>query len=817
MENMTCLKKVFLIAALASLTLQGCSKDASVSSIESTSISVEPSPDECIEAKSSILGSSILKSLVESVFSTSKNPCKSSHTTFWDANDGSGYRSDEISHAYRNPGEYALEATVINSDGSIEKSVKHVVVDSCEAGESCKALQSPRIVSINEDASISLLDASSDEPASSSIRVIDSSGNEIPLNKESFSSNTPGDFTIIIENDGRTHSREISIVDISDISNDCNLSDLILSGPSSLKVNEEAFVSIHIPSCIKEKLSSIKWSVSNRSEKTFEESTIIKFDEEGKQSYSVELNIQSLEDSIHLSRDVLVDQEICSDCPTIADIQAENNISRTPSSEEDITTDEVIDDFIDTPITDDNKSCGSIAHGQEAIIGTILSSEIISCDSSGNKLVTSSTDEIKICNNGVFEESDTPASTIVFEGPCYQWVKTGSTQCTQACGGTQKDIFSCQENDQPQNIGDAQVCGALRSDEYTCDGDPNFEEIKITEVLEKGEPTVCHSNKTGYIVDKEITQEVFNCVDHAITLTNTIVTVEEAPFCMDLKRCNDDSLSPSRAHGRLKWMKMCASEQPKVQEFFDVTENFDRAPQNSYKVSEDGSTIIGRPTYVTFRSSEGKVWRAPAPGTKNWKTRSTSYSIVDETISCEVPADAEIAGICLSSCVTPSQIISSGNGSALPISSAYINNMSDVMTLSPLSTILKPVLMSTPVQQFITEVADSEHDIMIFTLASGNKIEYTPNHPVLTADGKLKEAGDFIIGQSFVKKSGALDEIVKIENIKFFGKVYNVYMKNTNPENNIVVVNDYLTGSARFQNEDHDFVDRSVLRNALTK
>lgn len=811
MENMKFSNKFILITAFISLGLQGCSNDASVSNIESTSISLEPSIDECIGSHSNIVGSSILKSLVESAFSTSKNPCKSAHTTFWDANDGREYKADEISHAYANPGEYALEAAVINSDGSIEKSVKHIVVDSCDANEECKALQSPRIVQVNEDTSISLLDASSNELLSSSVRIVDSAGNDVPLNSGSFSSDVSGNFTIIVENDGETFSKEISVVDVS-IEN-CNLSDLILSGPSSLKSNEEAFVSIHIPACLKEKVTSIEWSASNRDEKTYEESTTIMFDEAGEQSYSVELNIQGLENSINLSRSVSVSQEICSDCPTVEEIIAENNIDRNPDSE----IDSGLDGGIDGPIQT-NKSCGSVPHGQEAVIGTNVSSEIISCgQNSGNKLVTSSTDEVKVCNNGSFEPSDTPSTTVVSESACFQWVKTGSTPCTKACGGTQKDIFSCQEISLSPTMGDEQVCGPLQNDEYVCDGDPNFEEIKITEVLEKGEPTICHSNKRGYIVDKEITQEVFRCVDHEISLVNTIVTVEEAPFCMDLKRCNDDSLSPSRAHGRLEWMKMCASEQPKIQEFFDVTEDFDSAPQNSYKVSEDGSTIIGRPTYVTFRDAEGKAWHAPAPGTKNWRTRSTAYSVVDETLSCEIPADANVAGICLSSCVTPSQIISSGNGSALPISSAYVNNMADVLTLSPLSTILKPVLMSTPVQQFITEIADSEHDIMIFTLASGNKIEYTPNHPVLTADGKLKDAGDFVIGQSFVKKSGDLDEIVKIENIKFFGKVYNVYMKNTNPENNVVVVNDYLTGSARFQNEDHDFVDRSVLRNALTK
>jgi hypothetical protein len=807
MRNQSFIKSKLIFGALLCLAVQGCKQSEEATQTDTFSkSSIGDGAYQCTPSNSTITSALVVQSGSENSFIANHFACMSISPNLWIMNDGTRKIGNSLDHAFSRSGEYAAEALGYKNGFKVAESIQKIIVKSCDAGSDCKSIHSSDFANLNESLTLNFAEANLAASTSQIFNVKDADGNISELSSNSFSSDVAGTYEVSTESNGIIYKKMISVLDIPANqlgASACDLKSLMLSGPSESRLNESSYAKVNIPSCLNSLVSSIKWSFSDGQNNTYSQSSLFSFTQAGSQNYSVALSLNDGSDPIVLSRNILVSDEVCVDCPILAEDGSDPD--RAPAGGGDGAV----------------QGCGSLNHGQVVIVGQVVTSEILSCnDGLGSKVVSYTENQNQICSDGSMNSTDNSDRSILSEGACHSWIKTGSTECTAACGGTQNDEFSCLVNtggDSAVITGDAVLCGASPSTEaYVCDGDPDFEEIKITEVLEKGDATVCHSNKTGYVIDKEITTETFHCVEHEITLVNTDVTTEEAPFCLDLKRCSNDSLSPSRAHGRLNWMNQCSSEQSKIQNFFDITADYESAPQNSYTVSADGRKIQGRPTYVTFRNEDGSVWKAPSPGVADYTTRSTAGT--DATgISCNIPESADIAGICLSSCVTPSQIIASGNGAALPIKRAYGGMLGDVMTLSPLSTISKPVLMSTPVKQFITEIDDSEHDIMIFSLASGGSIEYTPNHPVVTADGNLKDAQDFVIGQSFVKKNGDLDEIVKIENIKYFGKVYNVYMQSSVLERNVVVINDYLTGSAYFQNEGHDFVDRQVLRSSLAK
>ena len=112
---------------------------------------------------------------------------------------------------------------------------------------------------------------------------------------------------------------------------------------------------------------------------------------------------------------------------------------------------------------------------------------------------------------------------------------------------------------------------------------------------------------------------------------------------------------------------------------------------------------------------------------------------------------------------------------------------------------------------------DTEHDIIVFKMKSGGELRLTPNHPLVTVDGKIKLAADFKSGDSLLKLGGEQDPIVSLEHIKYFGKVYNLFVNSRDKFKNIVVTNGYLNGTAYYQNEGADNVNKKILKTRLLK
>ena len=123
----------------------------------------------------------------------------------------------------------------------------------------------------------------------------------------------------------------------------------------------------------------------------------------------------------------------------------------------------------------------------------------------------------------------------------------------------------------------------------------------------------------------------------------------------------------------------------------------------------------------------------------------------------------------------------------------------------------------TKVNQWITELYDTENEVLTFETQSGGTLTVTTNHPILTEEGSMKLASDFKEGEFLVRHGGLLDQIVSITPSVHVGKVYNLYVESSDPKSNVVSTNGFLNGTAFFQNEGSEMMNHEVLRKQLTR
>lgn len=397
--------------------------------------------------------------------------------------------------------------------------------------------------------------------------------------------------------------------------------------------------------------------------------------------------------------------------------------------------------------------------------------------------------------------------------PIYNWRLTDSwTACSADCGGQQNRLFDCR--DDKGSVADSSRCvGAIPVETRVCDGNPTAVARTESSVQQEitGSPTeTCAKNEIGVVVQirNVTTSKLYACIDHVVDLARTEVTT--GPWVTDRRcrkyvahRCSQDSLSNSQAEGRYQWMRKCADKAPAIKKF--LTDFADVKVSGKFTISSAGTRHL-YPTFMDSATSPEKTWKAA----------------IDPSASCEVPESAYIAAVCLSSCATPEQEILVSTSSRLgshnmPFIDALLQSAAFVATLPPNSTMSSRTLVNARVQQWVTEMLDTDHDIVEFKMKSGRSLRLTPNHPVLTDQGAMKLAGSFKVGDNLVRLGGELDPIISIDNMKFHGKVYNLFVESSDAQKNIVITNGYLNGTAYFQNEGASDMNRKLLRNNLLK
>ena len=76
---------------------------------------------------------------------------------------------------------------------------------------------------------------------------------------------------------------------------------------------------------------------------------------------------------------------------------------------------------------------------------------------------------------------------------------------------------------------------------------------------------------------------------------------------------------------------------------------------------------------------------------------------------------------------------------------------------------------------------------------------------------------EFKAGESLFMVGGALDPILSIESTIYHGKVYNLFVNTNDLKQNVVVLNGYLNGTAFFQNEGAQKLNRTLFRQHLLR
>jgi hypothetical protein len=241
--------------------------------------------------------------------------------------------------------------------------------------------------------------------------------------------------------------------------------------------------------------------------------------------------------------------------------------------------------------------------------------------------------------------------------------------------------------------------------------------------------------------------------------------------------------------------------------------------------------------YVIFKYSAAdktvKLWEAPKPvlpiwlqqeimnrtSFDSWTVRSTRVAPDVSDIPCSPPQGVKasqifIPALCQSSCTTPEAEILTQLKAATQKSfvDAFVEKTSSLVTLADAANMTNLKFQETPVRRFIRDYDDVLQAIRVFTMASGKKVKFTPNHPILAQDGSMRRASTFEAGEVFTRQDGSTDKIVSVEESEYLGKVYNVHLMSNNPKENIIVTDGYLNGTAYFQGEGIENLDRVLLR-----
>jgi PKD repeat protein len=441
------------------------------------------------------------------------------------------------------------------------------------------------------------------------------------------------------------------------------------------------------------------------------------------------------------------------------------------------------------------------------------------------------------CADGAVIGSNTRRGSIKTPGACpvYSWAPSENwTACSADCGGQQNRIFEC-HNDKGEVAANERCESQVPVETRVCDGNPSAvaHVDRVSTQQEAGNSLACPANQIGVTVQDRTATNVktYACVDHSVQLTSDTMEYTEwvtSSYCRNFVayRCSNDSLSNSQAAGRYDWMLKCQDQVPVIKEFlteFASVTKTSSSKEQTTKTPNAGANVIGTstgnptvfsissarrlyPTFMDHALNPEKTWIAP----------------VNKNANCTVPSTAYVAAVCVSSCATPEQEILAEAKANLKLKSvsfieALTKNYGVVGTLSSRSSMASQDLQKTNVEQWVTELVDGDHEIREFHMRSGGSLRVTPNHPILSEDGSMKVASDFKVGDSLVKLGGQLDQIVAIDEVQHYGKVYNLFVQSADPKHNIVVTGGYLNGTAFFQNEGAVNLNKQILRNRLTQ
>jgi hypothetical protein len=258
-------------------------------------------------------------------------------------------------------------------------------------------------------------------------------------------------------------------------------------------------------------------------------------------------------------------------------------------------------------------------------------------------------------------------------------------------------------------------------------------------------------------------------------------------------RCSEDTLEVAQAIERVEWAVKCGH----------ITDD-----DKSDALFTGGSKPRTRPMYPLFATEDlASMWKAP----------------VDRNAPCTVPPGFKVMAFCTSSCYTPDQVLLFPEGYT-SIKVARDLFLPKIVTLDEESSLGKVGLKETDVASYTEEVRNAWHDILVFNTENGGELKVTKNHPIIDQGGKVRAAESFKVGDALmhVDVDGSSDSayteadfITSVTPVRYFGKVYNVTPKTDSLKSNIVIAQGFLNGSAHYQNEGANYLNRKILRSTI--
>jgi hypothetical protein len=295
----------------------------------------------------------------------------------------------------------------------------------------------------------------------------------------------------------------------------------------------------------------------------------------------------------------------------------------------------------------------------------------------------------------------------------------------------------------------------------------------------------------------------------AITVTLGFATQASAAWAPSNYRCAFDQITnQDQARGRQLWAKKWADADP-----YNISANKDQRFWASM-FSQDALDSYNNyqtwlyPVYVDPNQGYDPVMGPGGAGSATSTLTGDQILNLDYTFK---PVQVLMDGVCEPGCYTPDQKVLFQSG-AVPVEKAQQAGADDLITLSPESTLDAVQLINNTVERYTVDRDPVTQEVLHFRMASGGKLSVTLEHPLVTSQGSLRKAKEFIVGEHLVKQDGSLDEIVTIEKQSWYGKVYNLRPVSRDLTSNILVAEGYLNGSARFQSEYVEELNRLILR-----
>ncbi len=232
-----------------------------------------------------------------------------------------------------------------------------------------------------------------------------------------------------------------------------------------------------------------------------------------------------------------------------------------------------------------------------------------------------------------------------------------------------------------------------------------------------------------------------------------------------MERCEDDKLTTAaQGHGRNGWSRKCG-----------------------YISAEEETFLNARGLYVVFTTTQVPALQA-----------------------AECRTGLRVFAFCAVGCYSPEQrLLFDDEWLAIADAARQDRTQLQVSSVADYQALGGARLVPQAIESF-TRGGDSA-GLQVITLANGNTLRVTPDHPLVHASGRMVRADSLRVGEYLLGLDG-LVSILGIETRAFTGDVWNIRPVSTAKLDNILVVEGVLTGSQRFQYEWARQVYRRALR-----